>query len=34
MAVDIAFRWCTPKPRDRLLFQDTLAVRAGQKVEN
>lgn len=32
-AVDIAFRWCAPEPIDRLFFQDTLAVRAGKRVE-
>lgn len=32
-AVDIAFRWCAPEPIDLLFFQDTLAVRAGKRVE-
>jgi hypothetical protein len=31
-AIDIAFRWCTPETRDRLMFQNTLEVRAGKRV--
>jgi hypothetical protein len=33
-AVDIGFRWCSPERRDHLLFQDTVAVRVGKRIEN